>query len=396
MLGAAVTAGLLSGGADARPAGVLPTPALAELVRQLGAQAGVVLSASHNPAEDNGIKLFGGDGFKLDDAAEAGLEAALAEGALPAAAWVAPAELGRFRPLEDAGDRYLAHLRGAAQDLRLDGLRLVLDCAHGAAYQVGPILLHELGAQVEPVGCAPDGLNINQGTGALYPLSAGEAVRQSGAALGLALDGDADRLVLVDETGAPVDGDELLAILARGLLRRGLLRGGVALTVMSNLGLEVWLREQGLEVVRTAVGDRYVVEALRQRGWTFGGEPAGHVVFLNESTTGDGLLAALYLLREVRESGQPVSQLRRGIRLYPQVLHNVNVAHTPPLETLTDLAQQVAAAETALGERGRVLLRYSGTEPKLRIMVEGEDAAVVEAWCQRLADAALAALGGPA
>lgn len=391
----ALAAGLMSVGVDAVRLGVLPTPAVALLTRELGAHAGLVISASHNPAEDNGVKVFGPDGFKRTDDEELALEAACLDArALPRASGAAT---GALLDEHRAGELYLHGLIAALPEpLDLSGLRIALDCADGAAHRVGPELFRRLGAHVLPLGDGGDGLRINDGLGALHPERVAALVSESGADLGVALDGDADRVILADETGAILDGDELLAIGAVAYHARGQLRGdAIAATVMSNIGLEVYLKARGIGLVRTAVGDRYVVEALRERGLVMGGEQSGHIVALDRATTGDGLAAALLILGEMRRRGGPLSALRQGFARFPQRLVNVAVAAKPPLEGLTDLQAAIADVEQALGDTGRVLIRYSGTELKARVMVEGPDAEAVDRFADTLAAALRRAVGGP-
>jgi len=391
----ALTAGLLSMGCHVLPLGVLPTPGIALLTRQLGAAAGLVISASHNPFADNGIKVFGGDGFKLDDADELALDRWTA-GADPLP--VEPAsgdDLGHVRPVADATERY-AQALVASFPLPggLAGVRVVLDCAHGAAYRVAPAVLEALGAQVTLIGVQPDGRNINTGCGSLHPEALSEAVVATGARLGVALDGDADRAILVDERGRVVDGDQVMGLCAEHLHARGALTGDtVVATVMSNLGLEIALRERGLKLLRTPVGDRHVVAALRAGGYVLGGEQSGHLVFMGQSTTGDGLLAGLQVLAVVLERDTPLSELAALVQPVPQLLINLRVSDRPPLDSLGAVVAAQREAEAELGERGRVLLRYSGTELLARVMVEGLDAEPVERHAKALAAAIRAEIG---
>jgi phosphoglucosamine mutase len=394
LLEQALVAGILSTGVDAWPAGVLPTPAVAALVPRLAAAGGVVLSASHNPFEDNGVKLFSARGDKLPDAGEAEIEARLA-GPAPARRPIGSA-IGRLTPVAAPERRYLETLRAAVPGgLDLRGLRVVVDCAHGAMHRVAPRLLRQLGAEVVSLGVRPTGTNINRGAGALHPAVLQARVRAAGAAVGLAFDGDGDRLITVDETGAVRDGDHLLAICARDLQARGALRAGVVVsTVMANLGLARLLAEAGIGLVRTPVGDRHVLEAMRRLGANLGGEQSGHLVFLDHATTGDGLLAGLMLLRVMRDSGQPLSALAAPLRKCPQVLVNLPVRTKPALETLPGLAELVTGWEQALDGRIRILLRYSGTEPLARVMVEGDDQSTIEKVADQLAAAIRDGIGG--
>jgi phosphoglucosamine mutase len=363
---------------DALVGGVLPTPAIAALTRAVGAVGGVVLSASHNPFADNGIKLFAAEGGKLPDAWEDAIEARLAAG--EAGLRPTGAAVGRLRPVVGAEARYLALLRATAPDtLDLRGLRLVLDCAHGATFRVGPRLFRSLGAEVLALGVRPTGTNINAGVGALHPERLQARVRSAAPAIGLAFDGDGDRLMTVDEEGTVRDGDHLLAVFARALHARGALRGGLVVgTVMANLGLERALADQGIVMVRTAVGDRYVLEEMLRRGANLGGEQSGHIIFLDHATTGDGLLSALQLVRVLRESGRPLGELASRVTKFPQVLVNVPVRAKPPLNTLPAVSEVVGRWETKLDGRARILLRYSGTEPLARVMVEGDDQMTIE------------------
>ncbi|HEX9809054.1 MAG TPA: phosphoglucosamine mutase [Alphaproteobacteria bacterium] len=391
MLEPALTAGFISVGMDVVLVGPLPTPAVAMLTRSLRADLGVMISASHNPYQDNGIKLFGPDGFKLSDEVEARIEARMAAGM---AGELAPAsDLGRATRLEDAVGRYIEYVKASfPRGLRLDGLRIVVDCANGAAYRVAPTVLHELGADVVPLGVHPDGFNINAGSGSTHPEAMAEAVAREGAHIGLALDGDGDRVVMADEAGALLDGDQLLAVIARAWHESGLLRGGaVVATVMSNLGLEEYLRGLGIGLVRTRVGDRYVVERMLADGLNLGGEQSGHIVLSDHATTGDGLLAALQVLAALVKGGGPASSALRPFRPIPQRLMNVPVNGTAPLRD-REVKRAIAEAEARLGARGRLLVRASGTEPVVRVMAEGPDEAAVAEVVETLA----AAIGGAA
>ena len=385
MLEPALTAGFIGAGMDVVLVGPLPTPAIALLTRSLRADLGVMISASHNPYEDNGIKLFGPDGLKLTDDQEAEIEALMA-GDL-AASLVPPPRLGRASRLEDAPGRYIeaakaSFLRGQT----LDGLRIVVDCAHGAGYRVAPTVLWELGAEVIPIGVAPDGFNINKAVGSTAPAALATLVRERRADLGIALDGDADRVVLVDEAGQVVDGDQILALIARSWHAQGRLTGGaVVATVMSNMGLERFLSARGLGLLRTAVGDRYVGERMREAGCNLGGEQSGHMIMPEFGTTGDGLIAALQVLSVLVEEKRPASEVLRCFAPLPQRLVNVRYAGASPL-TKPVVAQAIAAEEAALGARGRVLIRASGTEPVIRVMAEAEEETLVEGVVGRLAD----------
>ena len=385
MLEPALTAGFIGAGMDVVLVGPLPTPAIALLTRSLRADLGVMISASHNLFEDNGIKLFGPDGLKLTDEQEAAIEA-LMEGDV-ASALVPPARLGRASRLEDAPGRYIEAVKASfPRGLTLEGLRIVVDCANGAAYKVAPTVLWELGAEVVSIGVAPDGFNINRGVGSTAPEKLAELVRERRADLGIALDGDADRVVLVDETGEVVDGDQILALIARSWHAQGRLRGGaVVATVMSNMGLERFLAARGLRLLRTAVGDRYVGERMREAECNVGGEQSGHMILPDFGTTGDGLVAALQVLAVLVEERRPASEVLRCFTPLPQRLVNVRYAGASPLQDEAVKAA-IAAEEAALGGRGRVLIRASGTEPVIRVMAEAEEEALVEATLARLVE----------
>ena len=392
MLEPALTAGFIAVGMDVVLLGPMPTPAVAMLTRSLRADLGVMISASHNPYEDNGIKLFGPDGYKLSDAVEAAIEARMANGAGDD---LAPsADLGRARHLDDARGRYIEFVKYSfPKRLRLDGLKIVVDCAHGAAYRVAPQVLYELGAEVVPLAVEPDGTNINKRSGATAPEEMRQAVVATGADIGIALDGDADRLIIACERGTLVDGDQLMALVARAWQRAGSLRGGgLVATVMSNLGLERFVEELGLELFRTPVGDRYVVEAMRERDCNVGGEQSGHIVLSDYSTTGDGLIAALQVLAAVIETGRPSSEVLQLFEPLPQLLRNVRFEGGAPLESALEDARVRAAireAEAELGAAGRLLIRKSGTEPLIRVMAEGED----EAQVGRIVDQLVSTIG---
>ena len=383
----AMAAGICSMGADVMLCGPLPTPGIAFLTSSMRADAGVVISASHNPYYDNGIKLFAADGFKLPDATEAKLEELMAQNDEDIAC-PAPDEIGRAQRIDDAKGRYIVFLKNSfPRRLSLDGLKIVVDCAHGAAYRVAPNVLTELGASVTSLGVAPDGKNINDHSGALYPEAMSKAVVEQGAQIGIALDGDADRVIFADEKGRIVDGDTIMALCARRLLLRGELRKNTLVTtVMSNLGLERALADMGGKLMRTAVGDRYVVEAMRQHDLNLGGEQSGHLVFLDHMTTGDGIIAALQVLAILLEENKPLSELTSIMRPYPQVLLSVKVARRVPLGELDSVKSLIARIEGSLGDDGRVLVRYSGTEPKVRVMIEGPEVGLIESYAQELAE----------
>ncbi|MES2452265.1 MAG: phosphoglucosamine mutase [Pseudomonadota bacterium] len=384
MIENAMVAGFTSVGMDVVLVGPMPTPAVAMLTQSMRADLGVMISASHNPYADNGIKLFGPDGYKLSDADELAIEA-LIDGEVP----LAPSpDIGRARRVEDARGRYIHFAKSTfPEHLRLDGLKIVVDCANGAAYQVAPSALWELGAEVIAIGTTPNGKNINDGVGSTAPQVLCETVVASGAAIGIALDGDADRLIVVDEQGRVVDGDQLMATIASGWARRGrLANGGLVATVMSNLGLERHLATQGIKLIRTQVGDRYVLEAMRAQGYNVGGEQSGHIILSDYATTGDGLVAALQILAELVESGIPASELLHRFEPLPQLLKNVRFKGGKPLEAEAVKAV-IAEAEAELEGKGRLVIRPSGTEPVIRVMAEGDDPAQVERVVDRICDA---------
>ena len=389
----ALASGICSLGVDVIHVGPIPTPALAFLTRDMRCDAGVMITASHNPYEDNGIKFFAEDGFKLPDEIERQIEHLVASGEL--AELRAPAdEIGRASRIDDVEGRYVVFLKQTfPADVTLDGLRIVLDCANGAAYKVGPTVLRELGAEVFPLGVEPNGRNINSDCGALHPQVAASRVTEVRADVGIAVDGDADRVMIIDERGQVLDGDVVISLCARHLLARDALRGGgVVATVMSNLGLEEELGSRGVKLVRTQVGDRHVVEAMRAGGFNLGGEQSGHVIFLDHTTTGDGLMTALQVLAILKREGVPLSRLEADFHRYPQAMVNIGVSRKRPLEELPELQAAVEEVETQLAGRGRVLIRYSGTELKARVMVEGENEDEVNEHAQRLARVLLEAL----
>jgi phosphoglucosamine mutase len=387
MFESALSSGLCSMGADVMLCGPLPTPGIAFITSSMRADAGVVISASHNPYQDNGIKIFARDGFKLPDEVEAEIEELMASDELSRAR--PEGDVGKARRIDDAVGRYIVFLKGVfPRDRTLDGLRVVVDCANGAGYKVAPAVLAELGADVSTLATKPDGKNINKGCGALHPDHTCKAVKKYRADIGIALDGDADRVIFSDEHGEVVDGDAIMAMLAGHMIAAGTLRGKtVVATVMSNLGLERALSAAGGRLVRTQVGDRYVVEEMRRAGYNFGGEQSGHLIFLDHMTTGDGMVAALQVLAQMVETGKPLSELARGMTRYPQVLVNVKVREKKPLESLEDVARLIEGIERTLGEDGRVLVRYSGTEAKARVMVEGPDARTIQSYADDIARA---------
>ena len=385
MLESALESGFNSAGVDVILLGPLPTPGVAYLTRALRASLGVVISASHNPFADNGIKFFSAQGAKLPDAWEEAVEAALKREPV----WAESAKLGKSRRLEDAAGRYIEFAKSTfANDLSLKGLKIVVDAAHGAGYHIAPKALHELGAEVISIGCAPDGLNINKNVGATHPEALVAAVKAHQAHYGIALDGDADRLQVVDATGRLFNGDEVLYLMVTERLQRGEAVPGAVGTLMTNMAVEVALKEKGVQFVRAKVGDRYVLEALEKHGWLLGGEGSGHLLALDKHTTGDGLISALQVLQVVQRSGKSMAQLLHGLTLFPQVLLNVRLkpgqenwkTHALLEKTTQDVTKE-------LGHTGRVLIRASGTEPLLRIMVEARDAAQAQGCAQRLVDA---------
>jgi phosphoglucosamine mutase len=384
MIENALVAGFTSVGMDVVQFGPIPTPAVALLTRSMRADLGVMISASHNPYEDNGIKLFGPDGFKLSDADEMAIEALMEA---PPQLATAP-EIGRARRIEDARGRYIYAIKASVPEhIRFDGLHVVLDCANGAAYQVAPTAIWELGAKVTTIGVTPNGKNINDRVGSTHVTTLQETVVASGAHIGIALDGDADRLIVVDEKGKTVDGDQIMALMATAMSRNGLLTGGgIVATVMSNLGLERFLASQHLELVRAKVGDRYVLEEMRVRGMNVGGEQSGHMIMLDHATTGDGTVAALQVLAQLVESGKPASEVLHFFDPVPQLLKNVRFASGKPLEDEAVKAV-IADAEAELEGKGRLVIRPSGTEPVIRVMAEGDDAKQVEAVVDRICDA---------
>ena len=387
MMESALVAGFASVGMDVVLLGPMPTPAVAMLTRSMRADLGVMISASHNPFADNGIKLFGPDGFNLSDDAERAIERLLEKEPKLAS----PEMIGRAKRIDDARGRYVHFAKSTFPDhLRLDGLKVVVDCANGAAYHVAPEALWELGADVIPLGVHPDGLNINEGCGSTHPELLRETVVASGADIGLALDGDADRLIVVDEKGRVIDGDQLMALVATGHARRGALKGGaVVATVMSNLGLEQRLARDSIALTRTAVGDRYVLEEMRRSGCNVGGEQSGHIILTDHATTGDGLVAGLQILAALVEDQKPASELLDQFEPVPQLLKNVRFNGGEPLER-KPVKERIAAAEAQLKGRGRLVIRKSGTEPLIRVMAEGDDPAMVARLVDEICDAVAA------
>ena len=388
MFESVLEAGLTAAGVDAVLLGPMPTPAVAYLTRTLRATAGIVISASHNPYTDNGIKFFSEDGGKLSDDVELAIEAAI-DSTMQTVGCI---DIGRAVRIDDAAGRYIEFCKSTVPpDLTLQGLRIVVDCAHGATYHIAPSVFSELGAEVVPIGCAPNGLNINDGFGPLAPGALCEAVRERRADLGIAFDGDGDRVMMVDGGGELVDGDELLFIIAEARHAGGLLNGSVVGTVMTNRGLEVALRSRGIGLHRAKVGDRHVIELMREHGCMVGGESSGHLICLDRATTGDGIVSALQVLHALVQSGRTLCEAKQGMSKYPQTLRNVRIAKRIDLDSDAALQDAVAAVEAELGKDGRVLLRVSGTEPIVRIMVESTSHAEVERHADRLADVVSAA-----
>jgi phosphoglucosamine mutase len=378
MFESALEAGLVAAGVNVCLLGPMPTPAIALVTRTQRAVAGIVISASHNPYYDNGIKFFNADGRKLSDSVEQAIEAELKK----ALTTVDAAELGKVWRLDDAPGRYIEYCKSTVPHrFSLAGTRIVIDCAHGAGYQVGPSILRELGADLIAIGIEPDGFNINQDNGSTSLAALQQRVLAEDADLGIALDGDGDRVIFVDHLGEVVDGDELLFIIACDQQVNG-----VVGTLMSNLGMELALRERGIDFCRAKVGDRYVNEMMRERGWVLGGESSGHIICYEQSTTGDGMVAALQVLHAIKNAGQTLAQLKAGMNKFPQHMINVKAANKAALQDNSELNAAVAEVEQQLGERGRVLLRPSGTEPVVRVMVEGEESAEVEKLCSQLAE----------
>ena len=387
MIESALTSGLCSMGIDVLLVGPVPTPGIAFLTRSLRADAGVVISASHNPYEDNGIKFFGRDGFKLPDALEAKMEELIFSGAIDAIRPTA-SEIGKAVRIDDAIGRYNEFVKSAIpRGMDLTGLKVVVDSANGAAYKIGPRVLLELGADVISLYDQPNGMNINQGCGSLHPEVISRAVIANRAHIGIAYDGDADRVILCDENGKVVDGDAVMAICALHMIRQNRLKHNTLVaTVMSNLGLELALREAGGKLVRAAVGDRYVMERMLDGGYNLGGEQSGHLIFLDHNTTGDGLITALQIVSIMKQDGKPLSALASCMRTYPQVLVNVKVKEKRDLASIPEIAQRIAGIEKTLEGTGRLLIRYSGTELKLRIMIEGDDETEITRYAGELAE----------
>lgn len=385
MLENALVAGICSMGVDVLLVGPLPTPGIANITTSMRADAGVVISASHNAFQDNGIKFFSADGFKLADEIELKIEKLIETNQIVSLRPTAT-EVGKAFRIDDAAGRYIVYLKNTfPQEMDLSGLKIVLDCANGAAYKVAPAVFEELGATVIPLGVKPNGTNINAGCGSTCPSVISEAVKEHRADIGIALDGDADRVIVCDEFGNEVDGDHIMAICASDMLKRKLLKKNTLVaTVMSNMGLDIALRKVGGKIVKTDVGDRYVVEAMREGGYNLGGEQSGHMIFLDYNTTGDGILSALQLLAVMRREDKTVSELAEIMIPLPQVLVNTRVSEKKDIMAISDVAKKIRDVEKKLGEEGRVLIRYSGTEPLLRVMIEGQDKYEITTWANEI------------
>jgi phosphoglucosamine mutase len=395
MIETALASGICSMGGEAILLGPLPTPGVAFVANSMRADAGVMISASHNPFSDNGIKIFGPDGFKAPDSIEAAIEELVCNPETMDGATPRGDKIGRAYRIEEAHGRYLVFLKSKfPNDSDLSGIKIALDCANGAAYKSAPMAFEELGAEVSTIGVSPNGTNINHEIGALHPAKMAQLTKRSGAQIGIALDGDADRVILADENGEVLDGDVVIGLCALAMKERGELRGnGIVTTPMSNLGLELTLRQNGIEMHRAQVGDRFVVEMMRTRGFSLGGEQSGHLIFLDSSTTGDGALAALKVLEIMKRTGKPLSELKKQIMLFPQTLLNLKVKERKPLETLPSYQSALRSAESGLQGKGRVFVRYSGTEPKLRILVESESEVKNQSIAHQLMDALVEDLG---
>jgi len=387
MLESALVSGICSMGVDVLLVGPMPTPGIAFLTRSMRADAGMVISASHNPFQDNGIKIFSRDGFKLPDQLEETIENLILNDIIKDLRPTAD-EVGKAFRIDDAIGRYIVFLKNTfPAELDLEGLKLVIDCGNGAAYKIAPAVFEELGASVTAIGISPNGKNINADCGSLHPERLKEEVLKVRADLGIAFDGDADRVIFVDETGAEINGDQIMAICALAMARQGkLAKNTIVATVMSNMGLEKALEPHAIKVVRTQVGDRYVVEEMRRQGYNFGGEQSGHLIFMDHNTTGDGILSALQLLSVLVQTGKPLSELATVMVVYPQLLKNIPVKSKTPLEQVTVLHQRISEIELEIQGRGRLLVRYSGTENKLRVMMEGENIELITGHVDELAE----------
>jgi phosphoglucosamine mutase len=393
MLETAITSGLVSAGCDVFLVGPVPTPAVAHLTRSLAADVGLMLTASHNPYDDNGIKIFSPLGYKLEDEAEAEITRLILETDLNTDD-IRSDQLGKAYRLDDARGRYIEFAKSTIGNEKLSGFKMVLDCANGAAYDIGPWIFRELGATVIKTGVSPDGLNINTQCGALHPQVVAKLVQEHGADIGVAFDGDADRVIFADANGNIVDGDRVLAACAIAFKKRGLLaKDTLVVTSMSNLGLHDAMRKHGIRVEVTDVGDRYVIDAMRKNGYSLGGEKSGHLIFLNHATTGDGIISALQVMRMMKEEGKTLAQLAECMTEYPQKLVSLKVKEKKPVADVPVLAAAVRACEEELGDAGRVIVRYSGTEPKIRLLVEAKEESLVDTWIDKLTQAVNAGLG---
>ena len=386
MLETALASGICSMGVDVLLVGPMPTPGIAFLTTDMRADAGIVISASHNPFQDNGIKIFCRDGFKLPDEKEGEIERLIFSKEIDSLRPTAT-DVGKAFRIDDAAGRYIVFLKKTFnRDLTLDGYKIVLDCAHGAAYKIAPHVFTELGAEVYPLGIEPDGVNINLDCGALYPEKLSQKVKEKGADIGIALDGDADRVIFVDERGTEVDGDHIMAMCAVDLLRENRLnKNTVVATVMSNIGLELALKKEGINLVRSQVGDRYILEEMRHHGYNFGGEQSGHVIFFDLNTTGDGILCALQVLAAMKKNNKTLSQLSAVMHKFPQVIENVEVTHKKDIESVPEIRKAIAGAEEMLLGKGRILVRYSGTQSLCRVMVEGQDEDAIQGIARTVA-----------
>ena len=395
MIENALVAGICSMGVDAYLIGPMPTPGIAFLTASMRADAGIMISASHNPYQDNGIKFFSRDGFKLPDSMELEIESLIDTGKIDSLRPIA-SDVGKAYRIADAGGRYIVFLKHSfPRDLDLNGLKIVLDCANGAAYKIAPTVLEELGAEVISLGVSPNGTNINAGCGSLHPDVMAKAVKEHKADLGIALDGDADRVLFVDENGVLVDGDHVMAICATDMLQNGQLANKtVVATVMSNMGFDIAIEAAGGKVIKTAVGDRYVVEEMRKNGYNLGGEQSGHMIFLDHNTTGDGMVSALQVLAIIQRNGRKLSELASVMTALPQILLNVRVDRKAEIESIPTVQKAIKKAESDLGKNGRVLIRYSGTEPLLRIMLEGESETQILELAHNIATEVEKSLGG--
>ena len=381
----ALTAGLCSMGVDVHLVGPMPTPAIAHLTKSFAADFGVVISASHNPAEDNGIKFFDNAGFKLPDELEEEIESIMSAGI--DSSQISGTDVGKAFRVDDAAGRYIEYTKNSIKNMSLSGMKIVLDCANGAAYKVAPPIFKELGAEVIVLNNKPDGLNINKECGSLHPDVIKAAVLGHNADIGIALDGDADRVIVVDEKGTVVDGDHLIAMCALDMKKRGKLTNNtVVITVMTNIGFDIAMKENNINIIKTKVGDRYVVDEMRKNNYTLGGEQSGHIIFFNRSTTGDGTLSALQILALMKTTGKSISTLAEVMTSYPQVLLNVMVKQKRPIEKMLSVCESISKAEKVLGSDGRVLVRYSGTENKCRVMIEGKDEKIINELAEDIVD----------